>query len=97
MTRPQKLLPTRVIASTREFVCECSRVFSSLTLASFDSRVGNASLACARTRSCLVPACDISSDASHSHSFVKLRVSGTVYIPCRGGILDLYPDQATRR
>ena len=66
------------IANACEFVCEYSRAFSSLTLASFDSRVGNASLTCARTRSCLVLACDIVSNTSHSHLFVKLHLSGTV-------------------
>ena len=33
----------------RVFVCEYSRVFSSLALASFDSPVGKALLACARS------------------------------------------------
>ena len=66
------------IASTREFDCEYSRVFSSLALASFHSRVGKASLACARSHSRLALACDIASNASHSHSFVNLRLSGTV-------------------
>ena len=83
----------RVIGSTREFDCECSRVrlrvlarsFVStrehsrvLTLASFDSRVAKASLSCARSHSSLTLACDIASETSRSHSFVKLRLSGTV-------------------
>ena len=42
------------------------------------SRVGNASLVCTRTRSRSVLACDIACDASRSHSFVKLRLGGTV-------------------
>ena len=64
--------------STCVFICEYSRAFSSLTLASFDSRVGKASLACARSHSRTL-ACNIASDTSHSHSFVKLRLSGTVF------------------
>ena len=77
----------RVLASARASIRE-------LTLASFDSRVGkaslacgqgithsrvgNASLACTRTRSRSVLACDIACDASRSHSFVKLRLGSTV-------------------
>ena len=74
-------------ASTREFVCEYSRVrlrvrarFVFSTLASFDSRVGSAPLACTCARAQMTLACDIASDASRSHSHVKLRLSGTVYI-----------------
>ena len=44
------------------------------------SRVGNASLACTRTRSRSVLACDIACDASRSHSFVKLHLGGTVVV-----------------
>ena len=76
-------------ASTREFVCEYSRVrlrvlastrarFASSTLASFDLRVGSAPLACTCARAQMTLACDIACDASHSHSLVKLRLSGTV-------------------
>ena len=41
-------------------------------------RVGNASLACTRTRSRSVLACDIACDASRSHSFFKLHLGDTV-------------------
>ena len=64
---------TSTLASTRVFICEYSLVFSSLALASFDSRVGNASLACARSHSRLALACDIASDTSHSHTCVYTK------------------------
>ena len=95
VTHPQKLLPTRIIASTREFVCEYSRVlassisiastlvfvckysrvFSSLVLASFNSRVGNALLACSHSHLHLELACSIASDMSHSHACVYTKFS----------------------
>ena len=78
-------VPLRVLASlftTRMFLCECwqvhMRVFSSLTLTSFDSHVGNASLVCTRTHESLIIACDIVSDVNHLHSFVNLHLSGPV-------------------
>ena len=76
-------------ASTRKFICEYSRVrlrvltstrawFNSITLASFDSRVGSALLACTCVSAQMILACDVASDASRSHTQVKLRLSGTV-------------------
>ena len=66
-------------ASAHKFVCEYSRAFSSLMLVSFDSPLGNALFACACTCSCLILGCDTVSDASLSHLFVKLHLSGTVH------------------
>ena len=40
--------------------------------------IGNASLACACSHLCWTFVCDITSGTSHSHSFVKLRLSSTV-------------------
>ena len=91
MTHPQKLLPTRMIVSTRGywrvrlrvltstiasirvFICKYSRVILSLELASFDSRVGYASLACTRSHWRLVFACDIASDTSHLYTWVYTK------------------------
>ena len=53
--------------------------FASSTLASFDSRVGSAPLACTCTCLQMILACGIASDASCSHSHVKLRPRGTVH------------------
>ena len=69
---------TSSFASARVFVCMYSRAFSSLTLASFSSHVGNASLAFTCSHSRLTLMCDIASDTSYLHSFVKLPLSGTV-------------------
>ena len=80
-----------LFASTRELVCEYSRVrlrvltstralFTSSTLASFDSRVGSAPLVWTCERAQMILACIVASDASRSHTHAKLRLSGTVVL-----------------
>ena len=80
------------IVSTRGYDCEYSRVrlwvitsilkFTTceFRLASFDSRVGNASLVCPRWPLSLALACDTASHTSYSDTFVNLRLSGTVHV-----------------
>ena len=77
----------RAVASTREFAREGLRVFASfrtrkLTLA---CRLLITRVACAR--SCVILACKFASHASHSHSFVNLRLSATV---CLASVRVLY-------
>ena len=75
-SRVRLLVLTSSIASTRAFVCEYSQAFSSFKARKFRLTCGQS---IARSHSRLTLACDIASETSHSHSIVKLRLSGTVF------------------
>ena len=69
--RVRVLASSRASASTREFESECSH-------SQFNTRVCFTFTRVSRTRSFAILACSFACHASRSHSFVNLRLSGTI-------------------